>query len=84
MRSEQEMYEEKNARLNELLSSSKDDLIIDEDENNRDKRSFFYASTTTFTSYSFFTTTVTKTVRLLTAGTTSGLTCLPCNFSVCR
>jgi len=80
-------YEQRNAKLNELLASSKDELIIDDEDENghRDKRSFFnnYATTTTLTSYSFFSTSVTKTVRLLTAATTSALTCLPAGFTFC-
>ena len=88
---QQQMYEERNARFHQLLESSKDDLVLDDDLNadddeNRNKRSFFklFDTTATLTSYTFYNTTITKTVRLLTAGTTSGLTCLPCNFSVCR
>ena len=80
-------YEEKNARLNELLTSSKDELIIEDvnDENGRVKRWFGYkyVATTTLTTYTFFSTTVTKTVVLLTAATTSALTCLPYGFTVC-
>ena len=86
MMDQSQVYEERNARLNQLLTSSKDDLIFNEDDDDiRDKRSFFglFASTTTLTSYTFYNTTVTKTVRLLTAATTSGLTCLPASFSVC-
>ncbi len=86
--SDETPYEEKNARLNELLASSKDELIIEDvenDENGRVKRWFGYkyVATTTLTTYTFFSTTVTKTVVLLTAATTSALTCLPYGFTVC-
>lgn len=82
----QTSYEQRNAKLNELLASSKDELIIedDEDEKGRKKRLFFgYVSTTTLTSYTFYSTSVIKTVRLLTAATTRALTCLPAGFSIC-
>ena len=77
-------YEKRNARVNEILASSKDELVLEDENGDRDKRSFlFYAHTTTITTYQFYSTTITKTAKLLTAATTSALTCLPQGFVIC-